>query len=123
SPALDRLLDSDAGAVLAERLDFERVGTIGAEGLSGSGELAFYAGTTDLPEPDPEQYELGESDVPMRVDGFGTEPQSRSFGAPLTLLLVVICVALLMPVAVFVATAVRFGGERRDRRLAALRLV
>ena len=32
-------------------------------------------------------------------------------------------VVLLMPVAVFIATAVRFGGERRDRRLAALRLV
>ncbi|WP_347404581.1 FtsX-like permease family protein [Streptomyces sp. MST-110588] len=28
-----------------------------------------------------------------------------------------------MPVAIFIATAVRFGGERRDRRLAALRLV
>src|SRR5690606_19541356 len=28
-----------------------------------------------------------------------------------------------MPVAVFIAAAVRFGGERRDRRLAALRLV
>ncbi|MFC7468294.1 FtsX-like permease family protein [Actinomadura keratinilytica] len=33
------------------------------------------------------------------------------------------CVVLLTPVAVFIATAVRFGGERRDRRLAALRLV
>ncbi|WP_437115071.1 FtsX-like permease family protein [Streptomyces flaveolus] len=30
---------------------------------------------------------------------------------------------LLLPVAVFIAAAVRFGGERRDRRLAALRLV
>nr|WP_235466967.1 FtsX-like permease family protein [Streptomyces platensis] len=28
-----------------------------------------------------------------------------------------------MPVAVFIATAVRFGGERRDRRMTALRLV
>lgn len=34
-----------------------------------------------------------------------------------------ICVALLTPVAIFIATAVRFGGERRDRRLASLRLV
>lgn len=32
-------------------------------------------------------------------------------------------VALLMPVAVFIGAAVRFGGDRRDRRLAALRLV
>ena len=41
----------------------------------------------------------------------------------LLLLVVVVFVVLLMPVAVFIATAVRFGGERRDRRLAALRLV
>lgn len=34
-----------------------------------------------------------------------------------------ICVVLLAPVAIFIATAVRFGGDRRDRRLAALRLV
>ena len=32
-------------------------------------------------------------------------------------------VVLLLPVGVFIAAAVRFGGERRDRRLAALRLV
>lgn len=34
-----------------------------------------------------------------------------------------VCVVLLAPVAIFIATAVRFGGDRRDRRLAALRLV
>ncbi|SCF84007.1 FtsX-like permease family protein [Streptomyces sp. Ncost-T6T-2b] len=34
-----------------------------------------------------------------------------------------VCVVLLVPVAIFIATAVRFGGDRRDRRLAALRLV
>ena len=41
----------------------------------------------------------------------------------LLLLVLVVFVVLLMPVAVFIAAAVRFGGERRDRRLAALRLV
>ena len=41
----------------------------------------------------------------------------------LMLLVVVIFVVLLLPVAMFVGAAVRFGGERRDRRLAALRLV
>lgn len=41
----------------------------------------------------------------------------------LVLLILVVFVVLLMPVAVFIAAAVRFGGERRDRRLAALRLV
>ena len=41
----------------------------------------------------------------------------------LLLLILVVFVVLLMPVGVFIAAAVRFGGERRDRRLAALRLV
>lgn len=43
--------------------------------------------------------------------------------AVLLLIIVMACVALLLPVAVFIGTAVRFGGEQRDRRLAALRLV
>jgi FtsX-like permease family protein len=115
SPALGRLLDSEDGALLAERLDYDRVGTIADEGLTGSGELAFYAGTDAL------ALEPG-SDV-MRIDSFGRQSTGTELNAPLMLLLVVICVALLMPVAVFIATAVRFGGERRDRRLAALRLV
>lgn len=41
----------------------------------------------------------------------------------LLLLVLIVFVVLLMPVGVFIAAAVRFGGERRDRRLAALRLV
>ena len=41
----------------------------------------------------------------------------------LILLVIIVCVVLLVPVGVFIATAVRFGGERRDQRLAALRLV
>ncbi|SCE22520.1 FtsX-like permease family protein [Streptomyces sp. SolWspMP-sol7th] len=41
----------------------------------------------------------------------------------LVALIVMICVVLLIPVVLFIGTAVRFGGERRDRRLAALRLV
>lgn len=41
----------------------------------------------------------------------------------MALLVVIIFIVLLMPVGVFIAAAVRFGGDRRDRRLAALRLV
>ena len=41
----------------------------------------------------------------------------------ITLLVIMIVVALLLPVGVFVPTAGRFGAEDRDRRLAALRLV
>lgn len=50
-------------------------------------------------------------------------PRGLGAGAVLTAIGVGLGVALLMPVAVFIATAVRFGGERRDRWLAALRLV
>ncbi|WP_052851514.1 ABC transporter permease [Streptomyces avicenniae] len=111
SPALDRLLDSDDGALLAERLSGERVGSIGQEGLVGSGELYFYAGTDDLP-----------ADSPRSV-AWGVSTRGEAIGPTLTLLILIVCVVLLMPVAVFIGTAVRFGGERRDRRLAALRLV
>ena len=41
----------------------------------------------------------------------------------LFLLVVIIFVVLLLPVGIFVAAAVRFGGESRDRRLAGVRLV
>ena len=70
---------------------------------------------------------------PRRCPGAATRTASRTSaptanpevrgGRCFDLLLVIILVVLLLPVAVFIATAVRFGGERRDRRLAALRLV
>jgi hypothetical protein len=115
SPALGRLLDSEEGALLAERLDYERVGTIGDEGLEGSGELAYYAGSDSL--------KVDSGAGVGRVDDFRYDWMSEPLDTSLVLLIAVVCVVLLMPVAVFIATAVRFGGERRDRRLAALRLI
>ncbi|TVZ82728.1 ABC transporter permease [Streptomyces sp. BK340] len=118
SPALKRLLDSADGKLLRDRLPYRVVGTIGEPGLIGSHELAYYAGAKNLAP---------------RIDGWQTARIS-AFGNPhpsppdktdpvLILLVLVVFVVLLMPVAVFIAAAVRFGGERRDRRLAALRLV
>ncbi|MGW1805135.1 ABC transporter permease [Streptomyces sp. NPDC002078] len=118
SPALKRLLGSADGTLLRERLPYRIVGTIGESGLIGSHELAYYAGAKDLAP---------------RINGWRTARIAR-FGPPqaspasktdpvLILLVLVVFVVLLMPVAVFIAAAVRFGGERRDRRLAALRLV
>ncbi|MGW2629619.1 FtsX-like permease family protein [Streptomyces chattanoogensis] len=43
--------------------------------------------------------------------------------APVVLLVIMTCVALMMPVMVFIGTSLRFGNERREQRLAALRLV
>lgn len=117
SPALKELLDSDRGELLRERLPYDVVGTIGEQGLVGSRELAYYAGAEGLAE------RIDRSMV-ARIDAFGGPDQPETELDPVLLLLVlVVFVVLLMPVAVFIAAAVRFGGERRDRRLAALRLV
>ncbi|SDL92298.1 FtsX-like permease family protein [Streptomyces wuyuanensis] len=114
SPSLDALLKSEDGALLRERLDQRITAVIGDEGLIGPGELAYYAGDDRLRQ-------LG-GKVP-RVTGFDNSAEPEPLDPVLTLLILLVFVALLMPVAVFIATAVRFGGERRDRRLAALRLV
>ncbi|MFY1693487.1 FtsX-like permease family protein [Plantactinospora sp. WMMB782] len=113
SPALARLLDSPDGALLRPRLDHPVVGTIGDRGLAGPNEYAYYLGT--------DQLRPGGSTV--RIDHFGTEPEVEGLDPVLMLLVMIIFVVLLLPIAVFVGAAVRFGGEARDRRLAALRLV
>ncbi|MFV0133902.1 ABC transporter permease [Streptomyces sp. HMX87] len=117
SPALKELLESDAGKLLRERLPDRIVGTIGESGLVGSAELAFYQGAEGLaPRIDGGRV--------ARIDRFGDpDPGSEPLDPVLLLLILVVFAVLLMPVAVFIAAAVRFGGERRDRRLAALRLV
>lgn len=117
SPALRELLASGDGELLRERLPYRVVGTIDEAGLIGSAELAYYAGAKGLAEKIDGQ-SVG------RIDRFGDpDPQSEELDPILLLLVLVIFVVLLTPVAIFIAAAVRFGGERRDRRLAALRLV
>ncbi|MFE9439441.1 ABC transporter permease [Streptomyces sp. NPDC006602] len=117
SPTLKDLLESDSGKLLRERLPQRIVGTIGESGLIGPAELAFYRGGQGLAE------RLGGGGA-ARIERFGvSERTSEPLDPVLLLLILVVFVVLLMPVAVFVAAAVRFGGERRDRRLAALRLV
>ncbi|MER5932865.1 FtsX-like permease family protein [Streptomyces sp. NPDC002054] len=115
SPALDRLMKTGEGKLLRERLDGPIVATIGKAGLVGPGDLFFYIGAEGLKDA---------PGLPIhRVDSFGSAVESPPLDPVLTLLVLLVFVALLMPVAVFIAAAVRFGGDRRDRRLAALRLV
>ncbi|MFC6023187.1 FtsX-like permease family protein [Plantactinospora solaniradicis] len=113
SPALGQLLAAEEGALLKPRLPQPVTGTIGAEGLSGPGEYAFYLGT--------DQLRPGSTGV--RIDHFGSESTREGLDPVLLLLVLIIFVVLLLPIAVFIAAAARFGGENRDRRLAALRLV
>jgi hypothetical protein len=116
SPALKRMLESDDAKLLRERLPQRIVGTIDDSGLVGSAELVFYRGGEGL--------EARLHDGVTRLDDFGDPLMPTERMDPVLLLLtLVVVVVLLMPVGVFIATAVRFGGERRDRRLAALRLV
>ncbi|WP_405623010.1 ABC transporter permease [Streptomyces sp. NBC_01396] len=117
SPALKRLLESGEGKMLRERLPGRIVGTIAEPGLIGAQELAFYRGADDLVF---KQYSGGVE----RIDRFGAGFKTPERKDPvLVLLSLVVFLVLLLPVGVFIAAAVRFGGERRDRRLAALRLV
>ncbi|MFF3498956.1 ABC transporter permease [Streptomyces sp. NPDC003247] len=117
SPALKELLASDGAKLLRERLPYRIVGTIGESGLIGSRELAYYAGASGLAA-------RVDGSTVSRLERFGDRNQPEEEDDPVLVLLnLVVIVVLLMPVAVFIAAAVRFGGERRDRRLAALRLV
>ncbi|WP_329127714.1 FtsX-like permease family protein [Streptomyces caniferus] len=115
SPALSALLASPEGDLLRDRFPHLRItATIHDAGLTHPGELLFYQGSDAL---------LGPGDGVERITAFGGDGAPFRAGPLVVLIIVVSCVALLAPVAVFIATAVRFGGERRDRRLAALRLV
>ncbi|MFE7540354.1 FtsX-like permease family protein [Streptomyces platensis] len=112
SPALKELLDSPEGALLRERLDYRVAGIIGDEGLLGPRELTYFAQSSTLTAPDG-----------YRIDHFGKNWHPPPMRAPAVVLLIMTCVALMTPVLVFIGTSVRFGNERRERRLAALRLV
>ena len=115
SPALAELLATpDGRRLLAPRMPGRVVGEIAPAGLLGPTELAFYAGTNELQD--------GVGSV-RRIDHFGSAGSGAGMNPTLALLIVIVLVALLLPVAVLVGAAVRTGGEDRDRRLAALRLI
>lgn len=113
SPALRELLAEPGNELLRERLPYGITGTIGDAGLRSPGELLYYAGSDTLTT----------AGGGHRIAGYGDDRQGDPLPPLLTVLVVMVCVVLLLPVAIFIATAVRFGGDRRDRRLAALRLV
>jgi hypothetical protein len=117
SPALKKLLRSTP--LLRPRFPYTIVGTIGQSGLTGPGDLYYYAGSDQLAPPGAG----GNGGNADRVAGFGSQGFGAAMSPTMDLLLIVMVVVLLLPVAVFVGVAVRLGGERRDRRLAALRLV
>ncbi|MEV0437850.1 FtsX-like permease family protein [Streptomyces spectabilis] len=114
SPALRDLMNSSGGKLLKERFSqYRQAGTIGDAGLMHPKELYYYLGSDSLTK----------SDGAYRTQSFGYKEPAEPLDPLLVVLIVLICVVLLTPVVIFIGTAVRFGGERRDQRLAALRLV
>ncbi|MCX3062031.1 FtsX-like permease family protein [Streptomyces beihaiensis] len=113
SPALRKLLASPEGRLLKERYDYRVVGTVHDAGLTSPFDLYLYAGSSTIDT----------AHGAHRADRYGAYLRPQPLNPVLVVMVVLACVVLLVPVAVFIATAVRFGGERRDRRLAALRLV
>jgi hypothetical protein len=113
SPALADLLDAPGTEALRSRFDHPVVGEIGPEGLLGPHELAYYLGSGDL----------AVENAGIRITAFGGEPGPVVRGPVVLLLGTVGVVVMLTPVVVFLGAAVRFGGEQRERRLAALRLM
>ncbi|MFJ6885493.1 ABC transporter permease [Streptomyces californicus] len=113
SPALKELLASPGSELLRERLAYRITGTIGDDGLRSPDELHYYAGSDTLTT----------TRGAHRITEYGGAGETDPVSPLLVVLIVMVCVVLLVPVAIFIATAVRFGGDRRDRRLAALRLV
>ncbi|MFC4070131.1 ABC transporter permease [Actinoplanes subglobosus] len=112
SPALAGLLAEPGGEILAGRWSARVAGTIGAAGLSGPDEMWFYAGSGTL---------TGD-DGAIRIAAFGDGAPPRT-DPTIVVLAVIGSAIMLMPVLVFVTTAVRFGSESRERQLAAIRLV
>ncbi len=114
SPALARLLDSPAGALLRPRFPQRIIGEISQSGLQGPQDLTFYAGMT-----------AGELEpaVPEQIYSFGDQPQNSLSNTALLTLLVIGMVVLLVPILIMVSISTRIASAARDRRLAALRLV
>ncbi|MFJ9520864.1 FtsX-like permease family protein [Kitasatospora sp. NPDC101801] len=112
SPALADLLDAPGNQLLRDRLPYPVTGTISPDGLLGPGQYAFVLGSSGL------AVESGAH----RITEYGHFSPAKPMDPRLVLLNVVGLMVMLAPVGVFLAAAARFGGERRDRRLAALRL-
>ena len=112
SPAFGELRDRE-GSTLADRYRGDVVGIVGPAGLLGPRELVVWVGR-DSHELSPE----------LRVSGFGTEAADvLRVPSDLRVAVPVLVVVFLLPVVILFATAAAIGAERRERRLAALRLL
>jgi hypothetical protein len=115
SPALARLLRSTPRALLGDRLPGRVVATVGNQALVSPDQLVVFAGH------DPAV--LRASSGVVQVGSIESATPGLNATGFLRVMVVIGIVGLLVPVAVFVATATRLAAARREQRLAALRLV
>ena len=113
SPALREALARGTDAQLAARLPYRVAGTIGDSGLLGPTDLRFIAADAHLSATN---LSVG------GVTGFRPADEREPLDPVLSLLTAIGVLVLLLPIVIVVLIAGRFGAERRDRRLAALRL-
>lgn len=124
SPALAELLGSPEGALLRPRYPERIVQILEPQWLIERDELAAYIGVT------PEAMSRNNRSV---VTGFGLVPNDPSHGEqasfaesiqqPIFQAVFLVSIGLLVPIAVFIATATRLSAAAREARLAAIRLV
>jgi hypothetical protein len=124
SPALAQLLEAPEGALLRPRYPGRIVQTLDPEWLIERDELAAYIGVR------PEEITRTNRSV---VTGFGPDPKypspgeetsfAESIQRPLFQAVFLVSIGLLVPIAVFIATAARLSAAAREARLAAIRLV
>ena len=142
SPALQRLADAPGNALLRDRLQGKRIGTVGAAGLLQPDELVAYTGVASVVPygpliARPVVTGYGRPEVMRTSDGIetytsgsGTESGHGDYSATQTgeiqqrrVTIGVVVIVLLVPVLLFLGTCARLSARTRDRRLAALRLV
>jgi hypothetical protein len=115
SPALTALLRTIPADELGDRFPGKLIGTIGATGLTGPGELAVYIGYTPTA--------LNAIGGTTWVTSIATAPAQEVFTPFFRYAFGVGVLAVLFPMLVLVSTATRLAASRREERFAALRLV
>ncbi len=117
SPALDRLLRSDAGRVYRLRFPGRVDGTLGRAVLHDPDELVAMVGMPSAALDGATRITSWAAAGRAEADQNG----GNTFNRRLVYLLV--AVAVLVPIAVFVAASTRLGAAAREQRFAAMRLV
>ncbi|HTU75856.1 MAG TPA: FtsX-like permease family protein [Trebonia sp.] len=115
SPALARLLGTVPASQLGERFPGTMTGTIGQDGLNGASDLAIYIGHTPA--------QVARIPGTTWVTSINSAPAQAVFTPFFRDAFGIGVLAVVFPMLVLISTATRLAADRREERLAALRLV